>query len=201
MQTQASTNVHEPSPFDLSGWAEAPAGSTAFDALLDFERRAAEHVAGAAEQVEAPGLWRSIGFRLGTRNLLSGINEVNEILLMPAMTPVPGVKPWLLGVANVRGNLIAIVDLRGYIEGTRTPVNDRSRVLLARQPGGSVGLLVDEVLGQRNITDENIPLEEGEDDERWGRYVTRRYELGEKTFGVFSMASLVKSPDFIQAAT
>ena len=123
MQTQALAS--EPSQ-DF-----APFGAmSAFDALLDFERRAAEHVAGAAEQVEAPGLWRAIGFRLGTRNLLSGINEVNEILLMPPMTPVPGVKPWLLGVANVRGNLIAIVDLRGYIEGTRSPVNEKD--LIAR---------------------------------------------------------------------
>lgn len=195
MQTQALASDPMPDSF-------APfAGTNAFDALLDFERRAAEHVAGAAEQVEAPGLWRAIGFRLGTRNLLSGINEVNEILLMPSITPVPGVKPWLLGVANVRGNLVAIVDLRGYIEGTRTPVNDRSRVLLARQAGSSVGLLVDEVLGQRNITDENVPLETGEEDERYERYITRQYDLGEKIFGIFSMSSLVKSPDFIQAAS
>jgi twitching motility protein PilI len=96
--------------------------------------------------------------------------------------------------------LIAIVDLRGYIEGTRTPINDRSRVLLARQAGSSVGLLVDEVLGQRNITDENIPLETGDEDERYERYITRQYDLGEKIFGIFSMAQLVKSPDFIQAA-
>jgi twitching motility protein PilI len=171
-----------------------------FEALLDFERRAAEHVAGAAEQVEAPGLWRAISFRIGSRLLLSGINEVNEILLMPAMTPVPGVKPWLIGVANIRGNLVAIVDLRGYLEGGRTPINERSRVLLARQPGGPVGLLVDEVLGQRNITDENVPLEAGEPDERYARYIARRYDLGGTTFGIFSMTSLTRTPDFVQAA-
>lgn len=172
-----------------------------FEALLDFERRAAEHVAGAAEQVEAPGLWRAISFRIGQRLLLSGINEVNEILLMPQITAVPGVKPWLLGVANIRGNLVAIVDLRGYLEGGRTPINERSRVLLARQPGGPVGLLVDEVLGQRNITDENVPLETGEDDERYGRYIARRYDLGGTTFGIFSMAGLTRTPDFVQAAS
>lgn len=179
---------------------ELPARLDPFEALADFERRAAAHVAGAAEQVEAPGLWRGIAFRVGDRLMMSGIHEVNEILMMPAMTTVPGTKPWLLGVANIRGNLVAVVDLRYYLEGDRTPIGDRSRLLLARQPGGAVGLLVDEVLGQRNVTDENIPLDEGEDDERYARYIPRRYELDGRVWNVFSMATLVKTPGFIQAA-
>ena len=179
---------------------ELPARLDPFEALADFERRAAAHVAGAAEQVEAPGLWRGIAFRVGDRLMMSGIHEVNEILMMPAMTTVPGTKPWLLGVANIRGNLVAVVDLRYYLEGDRTPIGDRSRLLLARQPGGAVGLLVDEVLGQRNVTDENIPLDEDEDDERYARYIPRRYELDGRVWNVFSMATLVKTPGFIQAA-
>ena len=36
-----------------------------FEALLDYERRSLAHVAGMPEQIEAPGLWRGIGFRVG----------------------------------------------------------------------------------------------------------------------------------------
>ena len=43
---------------------------------------------------------------------IGGIGDVNEILFMPTLAPVPGTKPWLLGVANVRGNLVPVVDLR-----------------------------------------------------------------------------------------
>ena len=75
---------------------------TPFDLLLDYERQAQAHVAGAAEQVEAPGLWRGIAFRVGTHHLGSGIAEVSEILTLPPMTTIPGTKPWLLGVANIR---------------------------------------------------------------------------------------------------
>lgn len=180
--------------------SDSPARFDPFAVLVDFERRAAAHVAGAAEQVEAPGLWRGVAFRVGERYMMSGIHEVNEILMMPPMTPVPGTKPWLLGVANIRGNLVAVVDLRNYLEGDRTPIGDRSRLLLARQPGGAVGLLVDEVLGQRNVTDENVPLDEGEVDERYARFIPRRYELNGRVWNVFSMATLVKTPAFVQAA-
>jgi twitching motility protein PilI len=103
-------------------------------------------------------------------------------------------------VANIRGNLVAVVDLRNFVEGERTPLGDRSRVLVARQPGGAVGLLVDEVLGQRNITDENLPADARQSDERYGRFVTRRYDLNGTLTGVFSMAALVRSPEFTQAA-
>lgn len=174
--------------------------STPYEILVEYERLAQAHVAGALEQAEAPGMWRGIGFRIGDRNMVSSIAEVNEILTMPAMTAIPGTKPWLMGVANVRGNLVAVVDLRGFVEGSRTPIGDRSRVLVARQPGGAVGLLVDEVLGQRSFTDENIPLVDLGEDDRYGRFVTRRYDLGGTIWGVFSMAVLVKTPEFSQAA-
>jgi twitching motility protein PilI len=174
--------------------------STPFEILLAYERLAQAHVAAAAEQVEAPGLWRGIGFRIGGQHMVSSISEVNEILTMPAITVIPGTKSWLMGVANVRGNLVAVVDLRGFMEGSRTPINDRSRVLVARQQGGAVGLLVDEVLGQRSFTDENIPLVDPVVDDRYGRFVTKRYDLGGIVWGVFSMAALVKTPEFSQAA-
>jgi len=171
-----------------------------FEALADYERRSLAHAAGLPEQIEAPGLWRGIGFRVGARYLVSSINEVNEILTLPPLTIVPGTRPWLLGVANVRGNLVPVIDLRQYIEGERTQLTDSSRVLLVRQLGGSVGLLIDEVLGQRNFSEEQRADALGEEDERYSRFVGENYPLGEVHWGLFSMAALVRTPDFVQAA-
>src|SRR5579885_287831 len=171
-----------------------------FEALDDYERRSRADTAGLPEQIEAPGLWRGIGFRIGARYLVSSINEVNEILTLPVLTVVPGTRPWLLGVANVRGNLVPVIDLKQYLEGERTQLTDSSRVLLVRQQGGSVGLLVDEVLGQRNFSEEQRAEAVGEDDERYGRFVGEKYPLGDVHWGQFSMSALVRSPDFMQAA-
>jgi twitching motility protein PilI len=171
-----------------------------FDLLLAYEAGARAHPARAAEQAEAPGLWRGIGYRVGRHWLISSINEVNEILTLPPMTSVPGTKPWLLGVANVRGNLAAIVDLKLFLEGDRTMLSERSRVLLARQPGGLVGLLIDEVAGQRNLTDENQPIDGVEDDPRYRPFVKGLFAVDGRTWGVFSMAALTRLPEFRQAA-
>jgi len=171
-----------------------------FDVLTDYERRSLAHVAGMPEQIEAPGLWRGIGFRIGRRYLVSSIAEVNEILTFPALTIVPGTRIWLLGVANIRGNLVPVVDLRGFVEGERSPLGDTTRVLLVRQQGGIVGLLVDEVLGQRNFSDEQRLEAVAEEDSRYSRYVLESYQLGEMQWGMFSMVALARTPEFQQAA-
>ena len=172
-----------------------------FEALVDYERRSLAHVAGVPEQIEAPGLWRGIGFRVADRLFVSSIHEVNEILSMPSnVTPVPATRNWLLGVANVRGNLIALVDLKHFLLDQRTHVSDRTRVLWVKQPGGGVGLLVDEVLGQRNLTDAQRVDAEGESDERLARFVTENVTLGQARVGMFSMVELTRTPDFQQTA-
>jgi len=173
---------------------------TPFEALANYEKRSLAHAAGLPEQIEAPGLWRGIGFRIGAHYLVSSINEVNEILTLPALTVVPGTRGWLLGVANVRGNLVPVIDLKHYLEGERTVLTDSSRVLLVRQLGGSVGLLIDEVLGQRSFSEEQRADAFGESDERYARFVAEKYPLGDVVWGQFSMNSLVRTPDFVQAA-
>ncbi len=171
-----------------------------FEILADYERRSLAHVAGLPEQIDAPGLWRGIGFRVGSRHMVSSISEVNEILTMPALTVVPGTQSWMLGIANVRGNLVAVIDLRKYIEGTRTVMTDSTRVLVVRQHGGSVGLLIDEVLGQRSFSDEQRSRAQGEEDERYSRYIGEKVQLGDILWGLFSMTALVRSAEFQQAS-
>jgi twitching motility protein PilI len=174
--------------------------TTPYEVLAEYEQRSLAHAAGAPEQVDAPGLWRGIGFRIGDRHFVSSIAEVNEILTPPVVTLVPGAKSWLLGVANVRGNLVPVVDLRDFVGGGRSPNTETTRVLVVRQHGGSVVLLVDEVLGQRSFSEEQLTAAVGEADERYNHYVGENVQLGEVQWGLFSMAALVRSAHFQQAA-
>ena len=174
--------------------------ATPFEVLADYERRSLAHLAGLPDQVEAPGLMRGIGFRIGVRHFVSIIAEVNEILTPPLLTAVPGTRRWLLGVANVRGNLVPIIDLRDFIEGERSVITEASRVLVVRQHAGSVGLLIDEVLGQRSFSDEQRADALGEADERYQRFVGENLQLGEVLWGLFSMAALVRAAEFQQGS-
>ncbi|KZC16765.1 chemotaxis protein CheW [Rhodanobacter sp. FW510-R12] len=175
-----------------------PVNRTPFEILAQYERLSLAHASDTQEKFEAPGLWRGIGFRVGSRLLVSGIDEINELLAVPVLTPVPGTQPWLLGVANVRGNLVPVIDFGRFLFGERTQYTDRTRLLVVRQSGGSVALMVDEVFGQRTVDEEQRREAGPEDDPRLARFVDSR--VGEQQLAMFSMNRLVRAPDFRQAA-
>ncbi|TAK39336.1 MAG: purine-binding chemotaxis protein CheW [Lysobacteraceae bacterium] len=192
-------------PASTSWWAAEVNVTGPFEVLADYERRSLAHVAGLPEQLDAPGLWRGVGFRVGHSRLAAGFDEVVEILPMPQVTPVPGAQPWMLGVANVRGNLLPIVDLKQFLEGERTVLHEGQRVLIVRQPGGDVAVTIDELFGQRSFNDEQqLPAEDREGLEfgtgRYVHFVDRIYRLGEDDWGVFSLQKLARTPEFRQAA-
>ena len=171
-----------------------------FSVLQDYESRSLAHVVGLPEQLDAPGLWRGVGYRVGKRRLASGFDEVVEILGMPPVTPVPGAQPWMLGVANIRGNLLPIVDLRQFLEGERTVLHEGQRVLIVRQPGGNVAVTIDELFGQRSFVEEQKIGVEPFADGRYAHFVERAYRFGDHEWGVFSLDRLARTPEFRQAA-
>lgn len=177
---------------------QAPA--TPFDLLADYERRSLAHVAGLPEQLEAPGLWRGVGYRIGRRRLASAFDEVVEILPMPQVTPVPLAQAWMLGVANVRGNLLPVVDLKLFLEGERTVLHENLRVLVVRQPDGDVAVTIDQLYGQRSFHEEQQVPAERIAQGRYAHFIDRAYRLGEDTWGVFSLDRLSRTPEFRQAA-
>ncbi|MFT3805847.1 chemotaxis protein CheW [Arenimonas sp.] len=172
---------------------------SSFDTLIDYEQRSLAHVAGSPEMIEAPGHWRGVGFRLGQRRLVSSFDEVVEILPLPPVTPVPGSQPWMLGVANVRGNLLPVVDLKQFLEGERTLVHEGQRVLVVRQSGGNVAVIIDELFGQRTFNDSHRTELSGDNDGRYGHFVSQMYRLADINWSVFSMSTLTRTPEFRQA--
>lgn len=171
-----------------------------FAMLLDFEQRSLAHVAGLPEQFDAPGLWRGVGYRVGTRRLASTFDEVVEILPMPQITPVPGAQSWMLGVGNVRGSLLPIVDLKQFLEAERTVLHETQRVLIVRQPDGDVAVTIDELYGQRTFQEEQRIEPEALAEGRYGHFVERAYRFADQDWGVFSLGKLARTPEFRQAA-
>jgi twitching motility protein PilI len=195
---------HDVKGHDATGMP--PRGMTPFDVLVDYERRSLSHVVGLPEQIDAPGLWRGVGFRIGSHRLASNFDEVLEILNLPQITPVPGAQPWLLGLANARGNLMPVVDLKQFLEGERTVLHEGQRILLVRQPGGNVAVLIDELYGQRSFTEQQqVDPDQLADGAlasgRYGHFIERAYQLDDQAWGIFSLDRLSRTPEFRQAAS
>jgi Chemotaxis signal transduction protein len=123
--------------------------------LLDIEHRARKHTGGPTLREQVLDEWVGIEFRLGTLRLAAPLEEVLEILKFPELTKVPRTKPWVRGIANVRGNLLPVMDLQGFLAGRLTAINRDSRVLVISHKVIFAGLLVDQVMGIKRFPKES----------------------------------------------
>jgi twitching motility protein PilI len=125
-----------------------------FELLRKMQQESLDSAPGLPQEVEATKFWSGVGFRLGEMMLVAPLDHVLEILPPPPATLVPNVKPWLKGVANVRGNLITIVDLPEYYGKPPVFLDEKARMLIMNVAGLNTGLLVNEVLGLRHFDEE-----------------------------------------------
>lgn len=179
---------------------ESASGKKSLFALLaDFEARSIAHDVTTSTQRDSESNWDGVVFRLGEHRLTIGITDVDEILPLPTATPVPGSQDWLLGMANVRGNLVTIVDLGWFLFGSRTPITARTRLILTRLQGRYLGLIVDEVFGQRHFNRNDLTTD---DDliEALNGLVRDHFPQGEERWGRFRINELLTESSFLDGS-
>ena len=173
--------------------------NAAFDKLLEYERRAL-HAANVGESESDQGDWTGLAFRLGEMRLVCGLDRIHESLQVPQVTRVPGTKPFILGLANVRGDLLTVVDLGCFLNGNRTPASMRARLLAASLRGRPVGLLVDEVFGQRNFNGSDAHAPELDEYSPLKGLVSKQHRSGSDSWQELDLDALFSSPAFLDGA-
>ena len=172
-----------------------------FDLLRELEQRSRSRAMGLPQQVEVRRTWSGIGFSVGGLNLVSDLDEVDEILDYPTMTRVPGAHNWVRGLANIRGTLLPILDLSGLIDDRVSQPSRSTRVLVVHEGDLSAGLVVDEVVGMRHFFDEDFTRELPDASDSMRGFLKGAYRQGDNLWAVFSMQKLRESDQFVQVAS
>jgi purine-binding chemotaxis protein CheW len=94
----------------------------------------------------------AIVVRLGTGKFAVDLASVAEVGRAPAITRVPGLPVWLAGVANWRGRILPILDLRPLLGAAAAPLDSHGRLLVLTGSGIAVGMVVDAVDGTNSLT-------------------------------------------------
>jgi twitching motility protein PilI len=170
-----------------------------FELLLELERRSRAGTASATADAQA-GEWVGVALKMAGETYLVAREEVREVLGVPApVTRVPGAKSWLLGLANVRGALLPIVDLRAFLGGGVTPSSRLSRIVMVNHRDIPAGLLVDEVLGFRRFVDAEFTAEVPATIVHAQRYIAGSFRRGTEHWPVLTLRSLLEDPAFTEA--
>ncbi len=122
-------------------------------------------------------------------------------MTVPSLTKVPSARPWVLGLANVRGTLLPILDLGMFIEGEKTQLNSRTRLMVVNQKGVMAGVVVDEVFGLRHFYEEEQTDMFPRISQQLMDYLGGAYQQNEIYWGIFSMLHLCQDPQFAEVAS
>ena len=150
--------------------------------MTQDEQAGAEAQAGESEPFI---LFDLAGATYGVRS-----REVQQLEMVGAITPVPNAPAFVDGVVSVRGQVIPVVNLRSRFGFPRAPFDVRSRLLIVRHDGRTVGFAVDSAREFASIPADAIdPPPEGISGLN-GRYLEGLAHLGERLVLILDMTDL-----------
>jgi twitching motility protein PilI len=173
-----------------------------FELLKELEKRSRAVAAGTSAESSAEREWVGVAFRMGGETFLVAREETREVLGYPAaVTRIPGAKSWVKGLANVRGQLLPMVDLRQFLGSAATASGRNTRVIVVNHRDVPAGLMVDEVLGFRRFAEAEFNAEAPPTVIRCDNYLAGAFRRGGEVWPVMSLKSLLESQSFMQAAS
>ena len=173
-----------------------------FELLKELERRSRSVTAGNAPEAATGQEWVGVAFRMGGETFLVAREETREVLGYPAViTRIPGAKNWVKGLANIRGQLLPMLDLRQFLGSGSTTPGRNTRIVVANHREIPAGLIVDEVLGFRRFADPEFNPEPPPTVIRCDSYLAGAFRRGGEVWPVLSLKSLIESQSFLQAAS
>jgi chemotaxis signal transduction protein len=99
-------------------------------------------------------------FRAGRERFCISVLDVEEIVDWPLVTRVPLSPPFLMGIFNLRGSIVPLMDI-AFTEGRRPGLNPKHVVVAALHADGErdhlrLGIAADEVIGTYSVTDQAL---------------------------------------------
>ena len=162
--------------------------------LRQFQENLAERM--QAARAETGANENRLGIVIGQTRWLLDLSEVGEIVPVTTITKVPLAKDWYLGLLNIRGNLIGVIDFSRFLELDPTQVENAGRVVtFSPSLGINCGLLVTRVMGLRNIAQMKP---ESDSSDIAGDWVGQRYRDQESLDWIsLKLSSIVQNQRFL----
>ena len=171
--------MSEPSPFEM------------LSSLADEARISAIDLPPAqATQALATGL----GFNLLGQRFVTSMKEISELMRVPPATRVPGAKSFVVGVGNVRGRLMAVVDLALFFGQPSNLLIAQRRVLAVEDEKHLLGFIIDDSLGMQHFPPDTYSEDAEDVPEIFKQFVQGSYEVAGVHWPVMSLSALSDDP-------
>ena len=86
-----------------------------------------------------------VTFQLGDETYGINVMQVQEVLRYTEIAPVPGAPDYVLGIINLRGNVVTVIDTRSRFGLEPAEITDNTRIVIIESEKQVIGILVDSV--------------------------------------------------------
>jgi len=115
-------------------------------------RDRARELAREAPKTPAPEAFLEVvAFELASETYALETSWVREVYPLKEFTPLPGTRPFVLGLLNVRGRLLLVIDIKKFFDLPEKGLTDLNKVIIVHRNGVELGILADAVLGVRLV--------------------------------------------------
>lgn len=128
-----------------------------------------------AQAVVQDPVLRWVTFRLGDETYGINVMQVQEVLRMTEIAPVPGAPHYVLGIINLRGNVVTVLDTRARFGLEARETDDATRIVIIETEGHIVGILVDSVAEVVNLRGSEIETAPNVGNSESSRYIQGVY--------------------------
>lgn len=112
-----------------------------------------------------------VTFRLKDETYGINVMHVQEVLRISEIAPVPGAPDYVLGIINLRGNVVTVIDTRSRFGLPSGDVTETSRIVIIEGDKQVVGILVDAVSEVVELTESQIDSAPNVGNEESSRYI------------------------------
>lgn len=171
-----------------------------FIQLLRLSERGRQRIQQGQESQEER--WSGVGFMLAGQHYVAPLGEVAEVLRVPEFTPVHGVHHWLMGLSNVRGRLLPLVNLAEFANVTHeVSIDSAKRKIIVVDHGDLFsGLLVDEVLGIQHFSKQSYASQISNSPAGIQPYLQGGFSRAEQFWRIFMLSKLAVDPRYLSAS-
>lgn len=136
-------------------------------------------------------VFRWVTFRLADEIYGINVMQVQEVLRMTDVAPVPGAPHYVMGIINLRGNVVTVLDTRKLLDLATSDITDSSRIMIIESGKVTVGLLVDSVAEVVNIALSDIDPPPSVGNDEGSRYIQGVYSSDQQILILIDLNKLI----------
>lgn len=172
---------------------------SAHQAVAMLERAYADNSVASPAPASPPQTWRGTSLSIAGTSLLVGEGGIDEIVETPAVTSIPGTKPWVMGVAAYMGGLLPIISGDVFFRGRPYTGRVRDFCMVIRKPGFYFGMTLSGVERDMKFTLDKRDMDCAVEEDFAG-YTLGSFCDGDRCWAVLDIDKLVADSELSNAA-